>query len=189
MHVGEIHMWQDMRKGTTSRIFRIIVLKRLYLWNHSSYELQIWHEYSYIILLHSQLRAPPTSGVGGASKRINRVRKSFYASLWQLAVRNRRLAVASKVGSVKQKAQTAYRPSGKPGALEALEWWQFEKWQKNAFCSKWSLFSYPTTYYSLLFYDWLLTGWLQSAVILILRCESKFCSIIICRCNPFCTPI
>ena len=41
-----------MRKGTTSRISRIFILKCLYLWNHSSYELQTWYEYSYIILLH-----------------------------------------------------------------------------------------------------------------------------------------
>ena len=38
-----------MRKGTTLRISRIFILESLYLWNHSSYELQTWHEYSYII--------------------------------------------------------------------------------------------------------------------------------------------
>ena len=68
-------------------------------------------------------RAPPTSGVGGASERVDRVRKSlFYASLWRFTARDRRLAVASNVGSEKKKAQTAYKPSGKPVALEALEW-------------------------------------------------------------------
>ena len=91
-------------------------------------------------------RAPPTSGVGGANERIDRVRNSpFYASLWRLTARDRRLAVVSNVGSVKYKAQTASKRSGKPRALEALE---FEKWQKIAFCAKWSLFSYPTTYES-----------------------------------------
>ena len=32
------------------------------------------------------------------------------------------------VGFMKSKVQTAYKPSEK---LEALEWWLFEKWQKN----------------------------------------------------------
>jgi hypothetical protein len=46
--------------------------------------------------------APPTSGVGGASECADRVRKSpFYASLWQLTARDRRLAVASNIGFVK----------------------------------------------------------------------------------------
>ena len=92
-----------MRKGTTSRIFRIFILKRLYLWNHSSYELQTWHEYSSIILLYSLgIPSPAPSGVGGASVRVNRIRKSpFYASLWRLTARDRRLAVAYNVGSVK----------------------------------------------------------------------------------------
>ena len=42
-----------MRKGTISRISRIFILKRLYLWNHSSYELETWQEYSFIILLYT----------------------------------------------------------------------------------------------------------------------------------------
>ena len=68
-------------------------------------------------------RALPTSGVGGASERANRIQKLlFYASLWQLTARDRRLTVASNVGSVKEKAKTAYKPSGKPGTLETLEW-------------------------------------------------------------------
>ena len=48
------------------------------------------------------LRAPPTSGVGGANVHVDRIRKSpFYASLWRLTAQDRRLAVASDVGSVK----------------------------------------------------------------------------------------
>ena len=51
---------------------------------------------------HKEFRAPPISCVGGASERVDRVRKSpFYASLWRLTSWNRRLAVASNVGSVK----------------------------------------------------------------------------------------
>ena len=46
-------------KGVTLRIFRILVLKRLYLWNRNSYELQTWHEYSFIILLHLLQFASP----------------------------------------------------------------------------------------------------------------------------------
>ena len=35
-----------------------------------------------------EFRAPPTSGVGGASARVDHVRKLlFYASFWQLTVR------------------------------------------------------------------------------------------------------
>jgi hypothetical protein len=33
--------------------FAHLLLNHLYLWNHNSYELQTWHEYSSIILLHS----------------------------------------------------------------------------------------------------------------------------------------
>ena len=59
-----------------------------------------------------KLRALPSSGVGRVSKCVNCIRKSlFYASLWQLTARDRRLAVAFNVGSVKQKAQTANKPT------------------------------------------------------------------------------
>ena len=60
-------------------------------------------------------RAPPTSGIGGASVRVDRVRKTpFYGPLWRLTVQDRRLALASNVGSVKYKVQTASIPSLKP---------------------------------------------------------------------------
>ena len=60
-----------------------------------------------IILLSScytckEFQAPPISGVGGATTRVDRIRKSlFYASLWWLTSLDRRLAVASNVGTVK----------------------------------------------------------------------------------------
>ena len=48
------------------------------------------------------LRVLPTSGVGGANAHVDRIQKSsFYASLGQLTSQDRRLAVASNVGSVK----------------------------------------------------------------------------------------
>ena len=69
-------------------------------------------------------RAPPISGVGGASTHVDRVRKSpFYAPLWLLTARDRRLARGSNVGSVRLKIQTANKPSLKPKALTALKWW------------------------------------------------------------------
>ena len=73
-------------------------------------------------------RAPPTSGMGGARALVDRVRKMlFYGPLWRLTARDRRLAQASNVGSVKYKAQTANKPSLKPRALTGLKWWQVEK--------------------------------------------------------------
>ena len=48
-------------------------------------------------------------------------------SVWQFTAWDGRLALASNVGSVKWKAQTAYEPCGKPGIPMALEWWQLEK--------------------------------------------------------------
>ena len=49
-----------------------------------------------------EFRATPKSGMGGASAHVNRVQKSpFYASLWRITIQDRRLAVASIVGSVK----------------------------------------------------------------------------------------
>ena len=68
-------------KGVTSRISRILVLKSLYLWNHSSYELQTWHEYSSIILLHSLQIASPAHFQCGRGKRARRSR-SKNAVLW-----------------------------------------------------------------------------------------------------------
>jgi len=49
-----------------------------------------------------KFRATPTSGMGGASARVDRIQKlPFYASLWQFTVRYRRLTLAFNVGSVK----------------------------------------------------------------------------------------
>ena len=54
--------------------------------------------------------------MGGAIAHVDRVRKSrFYASLWRLSARDRRLAVASSVGFVEWKVQTAEKPSQKLG--------------------------------------------------------------------------
>ena len=44
------HLWQDLTKVSISRIFRIFNFKH---WKYSSYGLELWHDYS-IILLHSQ---------------------------------------------------------------------------------------------------------------------------------------
>ena len=50
---------------------------------------------------HNEFQALPISGVGGAIMCVDRIQKSlFYASLWRLTSRDRRLAVASN-GSVK----------------------------------------------------------------------------------------
>ena len=74
------YMWPNLRTGGISRISWIFILKRLYLWNHTSYELQTWHEYCSIILLHLLQIAGPTHG--RASTRVNLAQKtSFYASL------------------------------------------------------------------------------------------------------------
>ena len=40
--------------------FPNFLFKCLHLWNHSSYELELWHEYSPIILLHLQLQGIPS---------------------------------------------------------------------------------------------------------------------------------
>ena len=72
--------------------------------------------------------------MGGVSARVDRVQKPpFYASLWQLSAWDRRLAVASNVGSMEWKVQTTKKPSQKPEAVEALEWRQSEKCPKIAF--------------------------------------------------------
>ena len=112
-------------------ISRIFILKCLYLWNHSNYELQTWHECSAIILL--EISSPPISGMGEVRGHVDHnMQKSplyFYASLWRLTTRDKGLSAAS---NVKYKAQTASKWSEKPGGLEALEWWQFEKWLKKS---------------------------------------------------------
>ena len=46
-----------------------------------------------------EFRAPPTSGMGRVSTRVNHVRKSqSYASIWQLTTQDKRLAVAFNIG-------------------------------------------------------------------------------------------
>ena len=73
---------------------------------------------------HCKLRAPPTSGVSRMSAHVDLVQKKpFYASLWQLTARDRRLTQSSYIGLVKYKAKTANKPSLKPRALTALKWW------------------------------------------------------------------
>ena len=49
--------------------------------------------------------APPTSSAGGTSECVE---KSLLCLSWQLTTKDRRLAVASNIGSVKWKAQTTY---------------------------------------------------------------------------------
>ena len=66
-----------------------------------------------------EFQAPLISCVGGVSMHIDHVQKllfhiNFYASLWQLPVQDRRLAVASNIVSLK-------KPSGKPGACMPLK--------------------------------------------------------------------
>ena len=87
-------------KGDHFALFPNFHLKCLYLW---SFELELWQEYSSIILLHLQeFPAPPTSGLGGAIARVDHIQKSpFYASLWQLTAQDNRIALASNVESVK----------------------------------------------------------------------------------------
>ena len=56
----------------------------------------------YYMYTHCEMRAPPISGVGWASECIDRVRKLlFYAALWWLTTRDRRLAVAFSIRAVK----------------------------------------------------------------------------------------
>ena len=83
----------------------LISLEPYQLWTSNLVWIYILSSSYYI---RCKSRAPPTSGIGGASGRVDRVRKSpFYAPLWQLTARVRRLAQGSNVGSVKQKVQTA----------------------------------------------------------------------------------
>ena len=56
---------------------RLYMHMYMYLWNHSSYELQTWHEYSSIILLHSlQIAGPAHFRCGQAGDCISHVRKT-----------------------------------------------------------------------------------------------------------------
>ena len=106
--VGQHCIYAAIRRGYIQwviwRIFQIFGLKRFYLWNHSSYRLGTWYEYSHIILLYLQgIPCQSHFQYGrGEHTRVDRVQKSlFYASLWRLTIQDRRLAVASNIGSVK----------------------------------------------------------------------------------------
>ena len=67
-------------------------------------------------------RAPTTSGMGRVNACIDRVQKlPFYAPLWRLTAQDRRVAQGPNLGSVKQKAQTANKPSqGSHACLEMV---------------------------------------------------------------------
>ena len=80
---------------------------------------------------HKEFWTPPISDMGRASTCINHVQKSpFYASLWQLTARDRRLAVASNVGSVEIEGpnclQTKWKAWGSYG-LEMVAAWKTAK--------------------------------------------------------------
>ena len=107
----------------------ICIFKHLYLRNHSSYELETWHKHYSIILLHSLWIASSAHfRCGWVSKLVDRIQKlPFNASLRRLTAQDRRLAVASNVGSVKWRAQTEIRSLG----LLSPRLWQLEKINGN----------------------------------------------------------
>ena len=112
-----------LRKGITSHIFQILALKRLYLWNHSSYELQTLHEYSLMILLHV---LPAIRELHPFSVWVGRVCTSIaFDTLFGSSLEARR-----------HKLQT-----NQVWSL-GLKWW----WQKIVFCAKLPLFSNSLTY-------------------------------------------
>ena len=113
-------LWQDMRKGTISHIFRIFILKHSSLWNDSSYTLDIWRDYFSIILLidhidyilcslcdqHPATLAIKELGTCPLSERAEWTRQSYskiavLCLTLQLTAPDTRLAVASNIGSVK----------------------------------------------------------------------------------------
>ena len=59
------NMCADLRKGVTSRIFRILFFKGAYLQNYSSYTLKTRYGYSHIYLLHSLKISSPAHFVYG----------------------------------------------------------------------------------------------------------------------------
>jgi hypothetical protein len=65
-------MWELVITGTISRYSRIFILKRLYLSNHGSYELESWHEYSSTILTRNSEPLPLPVWAGRASVFENR---------------------------------------------------------------------------------------------------------------------
>ena len=71
----------EFEKRGNSRISWIFVLRYLNLWNHSSYELQTWYEYSSIILLHSLQIVGPAHFRYERGKR-TRQSRSKSAVLW-----------------------------------------------------------------------------------------------------------
>ena len=100
-----------------------------------------------LINTHCKLCAPPTSGMGVATTRVDCVRnRPFYASLQAFSALDRSLARLSNVGFIQKKAWSAYKPSQKSMALVVFVWWQLEKCQKFTFCAKSALFSNPLTY-------------------------------------------
>ena len=69
-------MWADLKKGVTSRIFRIFVFKSAYLQNYSNYTFETRYDYSPIYYTRWIFQAPPTSYVGVETVRITRGRKT-----------------------------------------------------------------------------------------------------------------
>ena len=68
-------------------------------------------------------RALLTSYMG----RVSVQKMPLWGHLWRLTTRDGRLALASNVGCVKYKTQTANRPNLKSKALTSLKWWQIKR--------------------------------------------------------------
>ena len=95
-----------MRKGTTLRNSQIFIFKCLIIINCRTIAAMNLNFGMNILPLscytRKEFQAPPISGVNGASELVDRIRKlPFYTSVWQLTAQDRRLAVASNLGSVK----------------------------------------------------------------------------------------
>ena len=97
-------------------------LKCLYLWNHSSYVLQTQHEYSYIILLHSLQIATTAHIRCRRGKRACRSRTKIAILCLTLAAHRSKQEACCSFQHWNCEVETTYKPSGKSGALEALEW-------------------------------------------------------------------
>ena len=139
-------IWEKL--GTISCIFWIFVLKCSQLGKYSRYRfnfgVMIFTSSCYTL---KEFHAMPTIWFEQGEQAVNHVWKlPFYASLWLFTVRYRigKYRSSFYCWICKVEGLNCLQPSGKPGALMALEWWQVEKQQKITFCAiiLWSLYSY-----------------------------------------------
>lgn len=96
-----------IRENWALRTFPEFCIKMFISLDHSSYELETWHEYSFYT--HCKFRVTPTSCMR-ASMHVHRIQKTLVSYACWITARDARLNLASNVCSVKWRSHKFIAP-------------------------------------------------------------------------------